>query len=182
MHAGLTLTPAFPSACLLSRRQNVVAPKCLFSPDAVFALAGTLRVFEGRLRGETTVGSLPGPHDTLFFSPSPGIRSRRSVINAPLIRRLQRVLTGALDRLLLAGIDRHVWIALRSVTLHRGRLQFLKVTFSTLFPSSLLAPCLLVKACFPSSAFCLNRSINLGINLLFSQVVKILTFLLSSLY
>jgi len=36
------------------------------------------------------------------------------------------VLTGALDRLLLAGIDRNVWIALRSVTLHRERLQFLK--------------------------------------------------------
>lgn len=109
------------------------------------------------------MGSLPGPHDTLFFSPSPGIRSRRSVINAPLIRRLQRVLTGALDRLLLAGIDRHVWIVLRSVTLHRGRLQFLKVTFSTPFPSSLLATCLLGKICFPSSAICLNHSINLGI-------------------
>lgn len=181
MHAGLTLTPAFPSSRLLSRRQNVVAPKCLFSPDAVFALAGTLRVFEGRLRGETTVGSLPGPHDTLFFSPSPGIRSRRSVINAPLIRRLQRVLTGALDRLLLAGIDMHVWIVLRSVTLHRGRLQFLKVTFSTPFPSS-LATCLLGKVCFPSFAFCLNHYINLGITRLFSQVVKILAFSLSSLY
>ncbi len=169
-HAGLTLTRTFPSARLLSRRQNVVAPKCLFSPDAVFALAGTLRVFEGRLRGETTVGSLPRPHDTLFSSPSPGIRSRRRVINAPLIRRLQRVLTGALDRLLLAGIDRHVWIVLRSVTLHRERLQFLKVTFFTPVPS-----CLLGKVYFSSFAFCLNHSINLEMTRLFPHVVKILT-------
>lgn len=79
-----------------------------------------------------------GPYDTLFSSPSPGIRSRKLVINAPLIRRLQRVLTCALDWLLLAGIDRHVWIALRSVTFHRERLQFLKVTFFTPIPSSFL--------------------------------------------
>lgn len=49
------------SARLLSPGQNVVAPKCLLSPDTVFALAGAARVFQSRLGGETTVGFLPGP-------------------------------------------------------------------------------------------------------------------------
>lgn len=39
------------------------------------------------------------------------------------------MLTGGLDQLLLALIDRSVWIVLRSVTLHCRRLQFLKVMF-----------------------------------------------------
>lgn len=112
-----------------------------------------------------------GPYDTLFSSPSPGIRSRKLVINAPLIRRLQRLLTGALDWLLLAGIDRHVWIALLSVTLHHERLQFLKVTFFTPVPSS-LPPLESLLFFFCIMSYC---SINLGMTQLFCQVAKILT-------
>lgn len=98
------------------------------SSEAVFVLAGCSQDEAGKPPVCGLYARAPGAPSP-FPTTGPRIRSRRSMINAPLIRRLLWVLTGSLDRLLLATIDRPVWIALRSVTLHCERLQFLKVTF-----------------------------------------------------